>query len=50
MSVLARNRCYILQHCHGTDPCGEVKYFAKYCRLFQQAVHFPGDIHTVLSN
>ena len=30
MSVLARNNCYILPHCQGTDPCGEVKYFAKY--------------------
>ena len=30
MSVLARNKCYILPYCQGTDPCGEVTYFAKY--------------------
>jgi hypothetical protein len=30
MSVLARNNCYILPYCQGTDPCGEVEYFAKY--------------------
>jgi len=30
MSVLARNNCYILPYYQGTDPCGEVKYFAKY--------------------
>jgi len=30
MSVLARNNCYILPYCLGTDPCGEVKSFAKY--------------------
>jgi len=30
LSVLARNKCYILLYCQGTDPCGEMKYFAKY--------------------
>jgi len=30
MSVLARNNCYILPYCQGTDPCDEVEYFAKY--------------------
>ena len=30
MSVLARNNCYILPYCQGTEPCGKVKYFAKY--------------------
>jgi len=30
ISVLARNNCYILPHCQETDPCGEVKHFAKY--------------------
>jgi hypothetical protein len=32
MSVLARKKRYILAYCRGTDPCGEVKYFAKYSR------------------
>jgi len=30
ISILARNKCYILPYCQGTDPCGYVKYFAKY--------------------
>ena len=31
MSVLAKNKCYILPYCQGTDPCGAVKHFTKYC-------------------
>jgi len=54
MPVLVKNKCYILLYCQGTDPCGEMKYFAKYSLtamplmlpLFRQAVHFPGVIHT----
>ena len=33
MFVLARNQCYILPYCQGIDPCGKVKYFAKYCLI-----------------
>jgi hypothetical protein len=35
MSVLARNSCYTLPYCQGTDPCGEVKILCEilsYCQ------------------
>lgn len=54
MSVLARNKAYILPYCQGTDPCGEVKCFAKHSLttmplkhlLVQTGCPLLGDIHT----